>query len=77
MQDRSQDSFQNPRNVLSSSHLTSKRGNWYGERTQNEFHTIKCTLADPQFGLAHLNDEFHTTKEMLTELSQQVESLRR
>ncbi len=43
----------------------------------DEFHTVKGTLADPKFGLAHLNDEFHTIKEMLSELSQQVESLRR
>ena len=41
----------------------------------DEFHTIKGTLADPKFGLAHLNDEFHTIKQTLAELSQQMESL--
>ena len=43
----------------------------------DEFHTIKGEdlLASPTFGLAHLNDEFHTVKELLAELSQQVESL--
>ena len=32
-------------------------------------------LKDPKFGLSHLNDEFHTIKELLTELSQQVQAL--
>ena len=43
----------------------------------DEFHTIKGTLADSKFGLAHLNDEFHTIKQLLADLSQQVESLQR
>ena len=44
----------------------------------DEFHIIKGEdlLASPKFGLAHLNDEFHTIKEMLADLSQQIESLR-
>jgi len=41
-----------------------------------EFHTIKGEdlLASPTFGLAHLNDEFHTIKQMLADLSQQVQA---
>ena len=41
----------------------------------DEFHTIKGTLADPKFGLAHINDELHTLKQALPDLSEQVQSL--
>ena len=32
-------------------------------------------LEDPKIGLGHLNDEFHTIKQTLADLSQQVQSL--
>ena len=45
----------------------------------DEFHTIKGEdlLASPTFSLAHLNDEFHTIKQLLADLSAQVEALQR
>ncbi len=45
----------------------------------DEFHTIKGEdlLTSPTIGLAHLNDEFHTIKQLLADLSAQVEALQR
>ena len=34
-------------------------------------------LEDPKIGLGHLNDEFHTIKQTLADLSQQVQSLQK
>lgn len=45
----------------------------------DEFHTIKGEdlLTSPTIDLAHLNDEFHTIKQLLADLSAQVEALQR
>ena len=45
----------------------------------DEFHTIKGEdlLASPTIGLEHLNDELHAIKQLLADISAQLEALER